>query len=140
MIPVVYASQKNSAVAYIWKVKFNEGAKTPAFYNVLPEANHNEMTGFDAKEKTRDLARKFHVILLRDSQDHPKIVRRMEILRDMYETRGVQTSTVPMEGKTALHRMFSSFLVADWAAYELALRNEVDPEQAPMVEEFKKLI
>jgi len=88
----------------------------------------------------RDLARKFHVILLRDSQDHPKIVRRMEILRDMYETRGVQTSTVPMEGKTALHRMFSSFLVADWAAYELALRNEVDPEQAPMVEEFKKLI
>ena len=43
-IPVIYASQANEAVAYNWKIKFNETGKIPAFYNVFPELNHNEMT------------------------------------------------------------------------------------------------
>src|SRR3989339_1606903 len=33
-IPLVYASQKNYSVAYNWKIKFNETAKIPAFYNL----------------------------------------------------------------------------------------------------------
>src|SRR3989344_4288396 len=47
-VPVIYSSQRNSAIAYNWKIKFNETGKIPAFYNILPELNHNEMTGFPA--------------------------------------------------------------------------------------------
>ncbi|MBI4272842.1 hypothetical protein HY621_03245, partial [Candidatus Uhrbacteria bacterium] len=41
-VPVLYASARNESIAYNWKIKFNETGKIPAFYNVLPELNHNE--------------------------------------------------------------------------------------------------
>ena len=43
-VPVIYSSRRNESVAYNWKIKFNETGKVPAFYNVFPELNHNEMT------------------------------------------------------------------------------------------------
>src|SRR3989344_3523500 len=43
-IPLVYASRRNLALSYNWKIKFNETGKIPAFYNTFPELNHNEMT------------------------------------------------------------------------------------------------
>jgi hypothetical protein len=43
-------------------------------------------------------------------------------------------------GRTRSHKIFSSLILADWAAYYLALKYNVEPEQVPMVEEFKKLI
>src|SRR3989338_2015553 len=46
-VPIIYSSGRNLAVTYNWKIKFNETGKVPAFYNILPELNHNEMTGFD---------------------------------------------------------------------------------------------
>ncbi|MBI2506739.1 MAG: hypothetical protein HYW00_01200, partial [Candidatus Colwellbacteria bacterium] len=46
-IPIIYSSRRNIALAYNWKIKFNETGKAPAFYNTFPELNHNEMTGFD---------------------------------------------------------------------------------------------
>lgn len=54
-IPLVYASRRNGPLAYVWKVKLNETAKLPAFSNVVPELNHNEMTGFDPVVKEKDL-------------------------------------------------------------------------------------
>ncbi|OGY60576.1 MAG: hypothetical protein A3I33_01645, partial [Candidatus Colwellbacteria bacterium RIFCSPLOWO2_02_FULL_45_11] len=54
-VPVIYSSRRNQTLAYNWKIKFNETGKIPAFYNTLPELNHNEMTGFDVVEGTRKL-------------------------------------------------------------------------------------
>ena len=47
-VPIVYSSARNGPLAYVWKIVLNETAKIPVFYNVLPELNHNEMTGFSA--------------------------------------------------------------------------------------------
>ena len=58
-VPVIYSSFRNQAVAYNWKIKFNETGKIPAFYNTLPELNHNEMTGFDVQEASRHLSERF---------------------------------------------------------------------------------
>lgn len=137
-VPVVYASQKNYAAAYIWKIKLNEGAKTPAFFNVFPELNHNEMAGFSTKAATGSDV--FHFLFLKDSNDDPRIQKRMEVTQTLYEARGLGVSTLRLEGRTILHKIFSSLLIADWAAYTLALKYGVNPEQVPMVEEFKKLI
>ena len=63
-VPVVYSSLKNEAIAYNWKIKFNETGKIPAFYNTFSELNHNEMTGFDVIDTTRSLSENNHFILL----------------------------------------------------------------------------
>lgn len=139
-IPVIYASKKNYAVAYNWKIKFNETGKIPAFYNVFPELNHNEMAGFDVRESTKNLSEQFHFIFLKDSKDDERIQKRMEVSQKMYAERGFPVEIIDLKGSSKLERIFSSLLLADWTAYYLAALHGVDPEQTLMIEEFKKLI
>jgi glucose/mannose-6-phosphate isomerase len=139
-VPVVYSSQVNAALAYNWKIKLNETGKIPAFYNVLPELNHNEMTGFDVVESTMPLSKNFKFLFLADSSDHPKNQKRMKIVEKMYQKRGLNALFVPLKGKTRFERIFNSLLLADWTAVYLASYYGLESEQVPMVEEFKKNI
>lgn len=135
-IPVIYASTRNFSLAYNWKIKFNETGKIPAFHNVFPELNHNEMTGFDAN---KELSENFYFVILKDEQDSPKILKRMEILESLLKARGLKVETIELKGEI-WQKMFASILLADFAAYYTALGYGMEPEQVPMVEEFKKLI
>lgn len=139
-VPIIYASAKNTAIAQNWKIKFNENGKIPAFYNVLPELNHNEMTGFDAQGKTRPLSEKFYFIFLEDKSDHPQIQKRMRVLQKLYSDRGLRVQTIDISNEDIFLKIFSSLILGDWASYYAALKYGIDPEPVPMVEEFKKLI
>lgn len=139
-VPVVYASDRNRAIAYNWKIKFNETGKVPAFYNVVPELNHNEMTGFDAKGRTQPLSRHFHFVFLKDADDDRRIIKRMNVMEKLYRDRGFKTEVILMQGKNEIHKIFNALTLADWTAYHTAKMYAVDPEQVPMVEEFKGLI
>lgn len=139
-IPVVYSSERNSAVAYTWKLKFNETGKVPAFYNVFPELNHNEMIGFDGMGGAKELSQMFAFVFLRDKKDNPRVKRRMEVMEDLLKEKGLQFEVVDLDGKNDFERVFSSFALVDWAAYYLAYRYGSDPEAVPMVEQFKKLL
>ncbi|MDO8504455.1 MAG: SIS domain-containing protein [Candidatus Liptonbacteria bacterium] len=138
-IPVIYASQRNMAVAYTWKIKFNETGKVPAFANRFPELNHNEMTGFDGKGEANKLAKKFYFIILRDRDDDRRISRRMEVIGNLLKKRNLKFETINLEA-SEFHKIFNSLLLADWTAYYLAHHYGSDPEAVPMVEQFKKLL
>lgn len=139
-IPVVYSSTKDLAIAYNWKIKFNETGKIPAFYNVFPELNHNEMTGFDTKVAQTGLPEKFYFIFLKDDDDHSRVKRRMEVLEGLFKDRNLPVEALEFKGSTRFEKIFSSLILADWAAFHTAVLNNTDPEQVPMVEEFKKLV
>lgn len=139
-LPVIYSSSRNAAIAYNWKIKFNETGKIPAFYNVFPELNHNEMTGFDAVPSTKKLSEDFHFIFIEDERDHPQTRKRMSVCKKLYEARGLPVTVVPLSGGSALEKIFNSLLLADWTAFHSAALYGVESEQVPMVEEFKKLI
>lgn len=139
-VPVIYSSSENQSVAYNWKIKINETGKIPAFYNVLPELNHNEMTGFDVVTATEKLSQNFQFILLSDDKDHPQIQKRMAVLEKLYRARALAVINVPLEGASRWERMLRSIILADWFSYYSAENYGVEAEQVPMVEEFKKLI
>lgn len=139
-VPVVYSSQRNFSVAYNWKIKFNETGKIPAFYNVFPELNHNEMSGFDLKEATRPLASRFHFIFLKDASDHPRLQNRMQVLEGQLKQRGLGVESLELKGDDVFYKIFSSLVLADWTALATAEKYGLDPERVPMIEEFKKLI
>ena len=139
-IPVIYSSRANLAIAYNWKIKFNESAKIPAFYNVFPELNHNEMNGFDALGKAKELSSRFHFTFLEDADDQPRIMRRMEVLAKLYLERGLPVKVVTLSGETIFEKIFNSLMLADWTAFSLAKIYGNEPALVPMVEEFKKLI
>lgn len=139
-VPVIYTSVRNEALAKNWRVRFHETAKVPAYYNVFPELNHNEMNGFDAINSTRPLLDKFHFIVLRDADDNPRILKRMEITAKLYRDRGLPVEIIDIAGKSRLHKIFYAISLADWTAFYAAKHYGTDPEEVPMVEEMKKLI
>ena len=139
-VPIIYASNRNWSVAYNWKIKLNETGKIPAFYNVLPEMNHNEMIGFDVKDSSQELSEKFYFVFLRDPDDHPQIKKRFKVLESLYQNRGLRVEAIDLAGETVLEKIFSSLLLADWFAFYTAQNYGLESELVPMVEEFKKLI
>jgi glucose/mannose-6-phosphate isomerase len=139
-VPIIYASNRNTTVAWNWKIKLNETGKIPAFYNTFSELNHNEMTGFDVKKSTKKLSANFKFIFLHDADDHPRIQKRMEITARQYHNRGFFVETVAMAGASRLEKIFFTLPLADWFAFYTAEQYGLESEQVPMVEEFKKLI
>ncbi|MCX6763934.1 MAG: bifunctional phosphoglucose/phosphomannose isomerase [Candidatus Moranbacteria bacterium] len=132
--PIIYASDRYGAVGMVIKIKINEDAKTPAFWNVYPELNHNEMVGFTLPQG------KFHVLTFMDKDDNPRIIKRMQLTAELYKTKGIETDIIEMEGDSLFTKIFSSLILGDWIAYYLALEYGQDPVLVEMVEDFKKLL
>jgi glucose/mannose-6-phosphate isomerase len=129
-IPVVYASDRFYAVAYKWKINFNENSKQAAFFNTIPEMNHNEINGY--KFMSKDIM----PIFLRNKKDLPKIQKRMDITKKLVGN----SIDVDMIGKGLLTNIFSTIHLGDWTSYFLALKNGVEPDPVPVVEELKKML
>jgi glucose/mannose-6-phosphate isomerase len=130
---IIYSSTQNLHISYNWKITLNETAKIPAFYNIFPELNHNEIQGFE------NMADRFHIILLEDSEDLEQIQDRMRITREVLEEKGLSFSDVKLSGNSREEKVFNSIILADWVALTLANSRDIDPEQVPIIEEFKKL-
>jgi glucose/mannose-6-phosphate isomerase len=132
-IPIIYSSNRNLHVAYNWKITMNETAKIPAFYNVFPELNHNEMQGFGDE----NLNKNFHIIFIRDDEDDSRVVKRMNITKEIYTEKGITVSEIVLDSKTREERVFNGVILADWVALNIAQEKGIDAEQVPMIEDFK---
>lgn len=139
-VPLIYASLKNQTLAYNWKIRLNETGRIPAFYNVFPELNHNELDGFDARKSVRGLSENFYFIFLRDSDDDPRIVRRMEAMKTLLGEKNLPTEVVRLESGSALYKIFASIILADWVSHYLAEDYGIGEADPHLVEKFKKLI
>ena len=96
--------------------------------------------GFDVKLKTLPLSRNFHFVFIKDGGDDPRIIKRMSVLEKLYRDRGFAVEMILLQGKTEPQKIFNALVLADWTAFHTAKLYGVDPEQVPMVEEFKKMI
>ena len=136
--PVFYTDQSyGRSVGRIAKIKFNENAKRPAFFNALPEANHNEMIGF-TRPKDR-----FGFLYLRDPEGLDSIDERFEVMKSLLADKGYQNIAFrvwDMPGIGRLQKIFSALAFADWVAYSAALVDHIDPTPVDLVETFKKLL
>lgn len=130
--PLIYASHGNSTLSYVFKIKFNENAKTMAFANTIPELAHNEIVGFiDPKNK-------FTIITLRDKDDHPRIQKRMDIIQELAKKHGIPAVCIDIIGDSVYNRIFNTVLLGDWVSYHLALLYGTDPTPVAIVEDMKK--
>ena len=130
--PVIYSSIDYKSIAMIWKIKINENAKTPAFYNFYPELNHNEMVGYTLPQG------KFHVITLLDKGDHPQNIKRMHVTAKLLKKRGINNTIIEMQDSNIFNTIFTTLLLGDWTSYHLALEYGQDPTPVDMVEDLKR--
>lgn len=132
--PIIYAGTRFKSIANIWKIKINENAKTPAFWNYFPELNHNEMVGFTNPQA------KFFFVMLLDKEDHPQNIKRFAVMKDLMAKKGMEGEIVEVTGDNVFEKVFSALCLGDWTSYYLALEYGIDPTPVDMVEEFKGLI
>ncbi|NQW29031.1 MAG: bifunctional phosphoglucose/phosphomannose isomerase [Ignavibacteria bacterium] len=133
--PVIYsANDRMDVVNLRWRGQIQENAKQVAFGNFLPEMNHNEINGWQhPKGKTKP----FHIILLRDLDDHERNKLRFDALNDIVKGAVGSVTTVEGTGKSLLSRMFTAIYFGDWVSYHLALLNNVDPTPVPVIQTLK---
>lgn len=135
-IPLIYtASRRFDAVALRWKGQLAENAKRLAFFNVLPELNHNEIVGWESRNP---LLNSIAVVLLRDKDDHERVRIRMDITREIVEPKAKDTVEVWSQGDSLLARIFSLIYLGDYLSFYLAMLNRVDPTPVKMIDFLKR--
>jgi glucose/mannose-6-phosphate isomerase len=130
--PVVYGADLTTPVARRWKCQVNENAKLPAFFSELPEADHNELCGWDAP--TARLA----AVFLEDADQHPRIRRRFELTAAAVAGDGAPTVRVETAGETRVARLLWATMLGDLVSLELAKARGVDPLPVEAIESFKE--
>ncbi|OGG44811.1 hypothetical protein A2673_02130 [Candidatus Kaiserbacteria bacterium RIFCSPHIGHO2_01_FULL_50_13] len=136
-VPLIYASTQNEILAYIWKIILNETAKVPAFHNVFPEFNHNEMQGIDPKGPLSAQVPLMPVVL-KDSEDNPRIAHRMNVFCDISTKRGSEPLVISGVTGARGARLLWHWFLAREVAHMLAEKYGVPADEVPLIEEFKK--
>lgn len=135
-VPVIYTSgEVFDSVGLRWRGQMQENAKHVAFGNMLPEMNHNEISGW---AHPADAIKYFNAIFLRSQQDeHPRITKRFEIVKELLQSKSVSVTEFKAEGETRLERMFSLISLGDWTSFYLAIIAGVDPTPIPAIDQLK---
>ncbi|MBN2423285.1 bifunctional phosphoglucose/phosphomannose isomerase [Candidatus Woesearchaeota archaeon] len=131
-VPVIYSSQRTFCIAEKWKTDINENAKTPAFYNIFPEFNHNETNAYV------NIIGEYFVVMIKDEQDHPRVKKRINIIKKLIMKKGVDIMEIAITGNDFLTRLISGFYLGLWVSYFLALEYETDPTPVEIIEDLKK--
>ena len=132
---LIYAPDHLAACAVRWKNQFNENSKTVAFFNILPELNHNEI---EVWATGNELTKKFYLIFLRDSAENERIRERIKITESIVKGKVAGVQHVISRGKSLLSRLHSLIYLGDWVSTYLAMSRYVDPLPTPMIDLLKK--
>jgi glucose/mannose-6-phosphate isomerase len=132
-VPVVLGSGPTIAPARRWKGQLNENSKLAAFASELPEADHNEICGWERGAAAAPLA----AVFLADSDQHPRIRRRIELTAEEVKRAGARVLSVESRGETRLERVLSLVLLGDLVSVYLAVLDGVDPSPMEPIERLK---
>jgi glucose/mannose-6-phosphate isomerase len=122
-VPVVMGAGVTAPVAYRWKCQINENSKVTAFWSTLPEADHNEVCGWDAAAELGA----FSAVLLEDPAAHPRVALRFELTAALANPGARVVERVRARGETALERLVSLVLLGDLVSLYLAVLRGADP-------------
>jgi glucose/mannose-6-phosphate isomerase len=133
-VPVFMGAGLTAPAAYRWKCQLNENAKLPAFWSVLPEADHNEICGWAS---TAELGA-FSAVVLEDPTTDPRIARRSELTAELAGAGARVVERVSARGETALERLLSLVLLGDLVSLYLAVLRGVDPVAIEAIDALKR--
>jgi glucose/mannose-6-phosphate isomerase len=132
-VPVVHGAGPTEAPALRWKTQINENAETAAYFATLPEANHNEICGW---ERGRGLA-PLSAVFLENADQHPRVRRRVELTAQLARDAGAACTLVDAKGDTPFERVLSLVLLGDLVSFYMAILEGIDPTPVGAIDAFK---
>ncbi len=135
-VPVVYGAHGLAdTAAYRFKCDLNEYGKTPAFWNVIPELDHNEIIGWN--QLGHLTKNNFVLINLRSSEEQERVGLRFEITTRLIRDQFAEVIDVPAEGRSKLSQLLSLILVTQLASIYVGLGYGVDPGPVEVIQKLK---
>jgi glucose/mannose-6-phosphate isomerase len=132
-IPLVYGCDLTVPVAYRWKTQINENAKQHAFAHQLPEADHNEIVGWESG----DSSPRFAAVFLEDRDQHPRERERSKLTAKLIADHAAAVVRVETEGETRVERLLWTVMLGDLVSLHLAALRGVDPSPVEVIERLK---
>ncbi len=124
-IPVIWGAGLLAPVANRWKTQINENAKAAAYFETLPELNHNTVVGLEYPET---LARSVVFVTLRSEKyDHPRVAIRQKVTHQLLLQAGIMADEVRAQGESRLAQQMSLVQFGDYVSFYLAMAGGVDP-------------
>ncbi len=130
---VFYGGSLTAPVAYKWKISWNENAKNVAFWNELPEFNHNEFAGWTS----HPVEKPFAVFDIVSNLEHPQILKRFEISDRLLSGQRPKSTVINLAGESAIKQLLWGSILADYVSIYLAILNGIDPTPVDLIEKLK---
>jgi glucose/mannose-6-phosphate isomerase len=135
-IPVIYGADLTLPVALRWKTQINENAKLPAFTAALPEADHNEIEGWNGSDEAAAMS----AIFLEDRDQHPRVRQRFELTAAMVKPVAHRVTRIETEGESRTERLLWAVMLGDLLSLCLAATRGVDPGPTEMLDRLKEAL
>jgi glucose/mannose-6-phosphate isomerase len=132
---VIHGAGPTIGAARRWKAQLNENAKLAAFVAELPEANHNEICGWESAAARGDVA-----VLLEDADQHPRERRRFDLTATAIEAAGASAIRVEAAGETRAERVLWMVMLGDLVSLAAAESRGVDPLPTEALDELKSAL
>ena len=149
-LPMVWGTGMIGATAAgRFMAQLAENAKIPATHGELPEVGHNQIVTFDGvlagAAPTRDIFsdndgeidRRTHLYILRDTNEHPAVEKRIGIISQIASDRNVPVTLIHAKDGHPLSRLASLIVPTDWASVYAGLALGIDPSQISTINELK---
>ena len=122
-----------AAVATRWKTQLNENAKIPAFAAELPEADHNEIVGWQDASTLCS----FTAVFLEDVDQHPRVRQRIELTAALIEPQAAGALRLESVGSNPVERLLSLVMLGDLVSIYLAVLRGIDPTPVEPIDRLK---
>ncbi len=137
LIPIIYSVDPLlSAIAYRWKCQINENSKYPAFNNIFPEMNHNEIEGWEDVQ----MKKKFFPIFLSNLNIKNLYAKRASAFKNLLKKNEIEYLEFFAEGKNNLTKFFTLIFLGDMVSYYLAILRDTNPTSIDFIDYLKKSI
>lgn len=131
--PVIYGGPLTAALAYKWKISWNENAKNTAFTNRYPEFNHNEFVGWSS----HPVEKPFVIFDLISNFESARIHERMQLSDQLLSGLRPKAHQVELKGDDLIAQCLWGTALADMTSIYVAILNGVRPEPVELVEKLK---
>ncbi len=149
-LPMVWGTGMIGATAAgRFMAQLAENAKIPAAHGELPEVGHNQIVTFDGvlagaapardifSDNDGEIDRRTHLYILRDTNEHPAVEKRIGIISQIASDRNVPVTLIQAKDGHPISRLASLIVPTDWASVYAGLALGIDPSQISTINELK---
>jgi glucose/mannose-6-phosphate isomerase len=130
-IPIIYTTDRMSAVAIRQRQQINENAKMLCWHHIVPEMNHNELVGWRKKSD------QWAVLYLRNEDDERRNAARIDINKEIISKYADTIIEVYSKGDSLVERMIYLVHLGDWLSFYLSELTGADSIEIDVIDFLK---